>query len=457
MKKIKEYDLVVLGGGSGGVRAARIAALHGAKVALCEKDRMGGTCVIRGCIPKKILFYSAQHQGIFDNSSAYGWTPKNITKNFSKLIKNKNQELKRLESLYDKNAKKAGVEIFYDEAHLETKNIIRVGNEKLFANKIIIATGGTPKGLSISGKDYCLNSDQIMELRKIPKQLAIIGSGYIAIEFASIFASLGSKVSLICRKDILRGFDADLISLIKDSLKSKGINIYLNKEVKKISLKKEIKKLFLKNSKQTLFANEILVAIGRVANTKNLNLDKLGVKQTKQEAIKVNKNLRTNINNIYAIGDVTDRVNLTPVAVAEGNFLSDKLFGKVKIKNVSLENIGTAVFSSPPISSIGPTEIDAKKLYKNIEVYESKFTSLKYSIVNKKIPTYIKILVNGNNKRIIAAHMFGEEAPEIIQILGVVIEAKATINNFNRTMAIHPTVAEEFVTFKGPSRKFRRV
>ena len=405
---------------------------------------------------KKILFYSAQYQNLLENSSAYGWSIKNTKKNFSKLITNKNQELKRLESIYDKNARKAGVKIFYEEASLEKKNIIKLKDIKLLAKKVIIATGGTPKKLPILGSEYCLNSDQIMELKKIPNKLTIIGSGYIAVEFAFIFSALGSKVNLICRKDILRGFDIDLINLVKETLKFKGINLYLNEEVNKITLKGNLKKLLLKNRKKILLSDEVLVAIGRVANIKNLNLKKIGIKQTKNQAIKVDRNLKTNINNIYAIGDVTDRVNLTPVAIAEGNFLSDKLFSKIKNKRVSLKNIGTAVFSSPPICSIGPTEIEAKKLYKNIEVYESKFTSLKYSIVNKKIPTYIKLLVNCNNKRIIAAHMFGEEAPEIIQVLAVSMQANATIHNFNNAMAIHPTVAEELVTFKGPSRKFKR-
>ena len=456
-KNIQEFDLVVLGGGSGGVRAARIAAMHGAKVALCEKDRMGGTCVIRGCIPKKILFYSAQYKSILGNAGAYGWKIKGISKNYIQLIENKNLELKRLESIYTKNSKKAGVKIFYNEAVLKTPNIVNVGNKQLLTKKIIIATGGTPKDLDIEGKEYCINSDQVMELKKIPEHLSIIGSGYIAIEFAFIFAALGSKVTLICRKSLLRGFDDNLISLVKDSLVLNGVKIYFNEEVKKISLKKNIKKLILKSSNKTLYSNEVLVAIGRVANVKKLNLKNMGIKLTKQEAIKVDINLKTNLNNIFAIGDVTDRMNLTPVAIAEGQFLSDRLFGKLKLKRVSLKNIGTAVFSSPPISSIGPNEKEALKIYKNLDVYESKFTSLKYSIVNKKIPTYIKLLVNSNNKRIIAAHMFGEEAPEIIQVLAIAIQANATINHFNDTMAIHPTVAEEFVTFKAPSRKLKRV
>ena len=452
-----DFDLIVIGGGSGGVRAARIAALHGAKVALCEKDRMGGTCVIRGCIPKKLFFYASQYKDILNNASYYGWGIKSISKKFISLIENKNKELKRLENIYNKNVKNAGVKIIYEEAIIESNKVIKVGKNKITAKNIIISTGGMPKKLNIVGNQYCINSDQIMELKKIPKLLTVVGSGYIAVEFAFIFSSLGSKVNLICRKNILRGFDKDLVYLVKESLISKGVNVYLNEQVKKVSLKKNIKEISLKNSNIRLNSNEILTAIGREPNTSKLNLEELGIKLTKKKAIKVNKDLMTNIKNIFAVGDVTDRINLTPVAIAEGQFLSDKLFGKSKVKNIDLSNVGTAVFSSPPISSIGPTENEAKKKYNKIEIYESKFTSLKYSIVNKKIPTYIKLIVNGINKRVIAAHMFGEEAPEIIQLIGVAIEAKATIHNFNNTMAIHPTVAEEFVTFKKPVRVTNRV
>ena len=451
------FDLIVIGGGSGGVRAARIAALHGAKVALCEKDRMGGTCVIRGCIPKKLFFYASQYKDILNNASYYGWSIKIISKKFISLIENKNKELRRLESIYNKNVKHAGVEIIYEEAMLESNKVIKVGKKKISAKNIIISTGGMPKKLNIIGHQHCINSDQIMELKKIPKSLTVVGSGYIAIEFAFIFASLGSKVNLICRKNILRGFDKDLIDLVRESLITKGVTIYLNEEVRKVSLKKKLKEISLKNSNIKLNSNEILVAIGREPNISRLNLEELGIKLTKTNAIKVNKNLMTNIKNIFAVGDVTDRMNLTPVAIAEGQFLSEKLFGKSKVKNIDLSHVGTAVFSSPPISSIGPTEKEAKKKYKKIEIYESKFTSLKYSIVNKKIPTYIKLIVNGINKRVVAAHMFGEEGPEIIQLIGVAIEAKATIHNFNNTMAIHPTVAEEFVTFKKPNRVISRV
>ena len=327
---------------------------------------MGGTCVIRGCIPKKLFFYASQYKDVFNNASYYGWSIKSISKKFISLIENKNKELRRLESIYDKNAKNAGVKIIYKEAFLERNKIIKVKKKKISAKNIIISTGGMPKKLNIIGHQHCINSDQIMELKKIPKSLTVVGSGYIAIEFAFIFASLGSKVNLICRKNILRGFDKDLIDLVKESLISKGVSVYLNEEVRKVSLKKKLKEISLKNSNIKLNSNEILVAIGREPNISRLNLEELGIKLKKTKAIKVNKNLMTNIKNIFAVGDVTDRMNLTPVAIAEGQFLSEKLFGKSKVKNIDL-NVGTAVFSSPPISSIGP-EKEAEKKYKKIEI-----------------------------------------------------------------------------------------
>ena len=340
----KMYDLIVIGGGSGGVRAARIAALHGAKVALCEKDRMGGTCVIRGCIPKKLLFYSAQFKGLFDIASYYGWNVKKPKYNLLKMIHNKNKELVRLEGLYKKNAIKAGAEIYKGEAKLTSKNCVHVNNTTLKSKNIIIAVGGEPIKLDINGSEFAKDSDSIMQLKKLPKNLVIIGAGYIAIEFAFIFASLGTKVSLVVRKKILRGFDESLVNLIKKNLDNNKVNLYINENIEKISKKNKGYNVSLKKSKGLIPTDEVLVAIGRKPNIGKLGLDKVNIKCDKNQAIIVNKNLETNIKNIYAIGDVTNRINLTPVAIAEGNALSDKLFGVIKINKVELKNIGTAVF-----------------------------------------------------------------------------------------------------------------
>ena len=451
----KIYDLIVIGGGSGGVRAARIAALHGAKVALCEKDRMGGTCVIRGCIPKKLLFYSAQFKGLFDIAANYGWKVKKPKYDLYKMVQNKNKELVRLENIYKSNAIKAGVEVLHGEASIDSKDCVKVNNKILKSKNIVIATGGEPIRLDVKGAEFTKNSDSIMQLKKLPKKLVIVGAGYIAIEFAFIFASLGTKVSLIVRKKILRGFDKDLVKLLIKNLEDNKVDLYINEHIDKISKKNRGYNVFLKNNKSQISVDEVLVAIGRQPNINNLGLDKINVKCDKKKAIIVNENLETNIKNIYAIGDVTNRVNLTPVAIAEGNALSDKLFGKNKNKKVELQNIGTAVFSSPPICSIGLTEFEAKKQYKKLNIYESKFNSLKYSIVKKKVSTYIKLLVNADNNLLIGAHMLGDDAPEIIQMVGVAINANATIDNFISTMAIHPTVSEELVTFKAPTRKYQ--
>ena len=448
--KIKKFDLVVIGGGSGGVRAARIASLHGAKVAICEKDKMGGTCVIRGCIPKKLLFYSSQFQNIFSYSDSYGWSTRGIKYDFLKMIKNKNKEITRLEKIYEKNIIASGATIFKGEASFINKNKIKINNDIISGDKIIIASGGTPISLKVLGSHFADDSDTIMQLSKLPKTLTIVGAGYIAIEFAFIFANLGSEVSLIVRKNILRGFDDNLVDEIKKNLIRKKVKIYFNNEVKEIKKYKNKFDIFLKN--KTIKSERVLVAIGRKPNIKSLNLNDIGVKLNSVGAIKVNKKLQTNITNIFAIGDVTDRFNLTPVAIAEGHALADKLFSS-KHKEVDLSHIGTAVFSSPPICSIGLTELEAFKKFTKVDVYESNFNSLKYSIVKNKVSTYIKLLVNSKNNRIIGAHMLGEEAPEIVQIIGVAINAKATFRNFMNTMAIHPTVAEEFVTFKEPTRK----
>ena len=449
---IEKFDLIVIGGGSGGVRAARIAALHGAKVALCEKDRMGGTCVIRGCIPKKLLYYSSQYQEYISSSSSYGWLIKDKRYNFNKMIKNKNKELKRLEGIYQNNLVKAGVKIYKGKASFLNKNRLRINNNFIESKKIIIATGGIPVRLNIPGAVYSEDSDSIMQLEKLPKSLVIIGGGYIAIEFAFIFANLGTKVDLIVRNKILRGFDKDLVEHVHNNLVTKKVNILIKSEVKEIRKNKNNLSIVLKNNNKIIYSDRVLVAVGRSPNTGGLNLNKINIICNKVNAIKVNKNLATNIKNIFAIGDVTDRINLTPVAIAEGHALSDKLFSKIK-KTVDLSYIGTAVFSSPPICSIGLTEAEAKKIIKKLDVYESVFNALKYSIVKKKFSTYIKLLVNKNNGYIVGAHMLGEEAPEIIQMIGVAIDAKATMKNFINTMAIHPTVAEEFVTFKEPTRK----
>ena len=448
--KTKKFDLIVIGGGSGGVRAARIASLHGAKVAICEKDKMGGTCVIRGCIPKKLLFYSSQFQNIFSYSDSYGWSTRGIKYDFLKMIKNKNKEITRLEKIYEKNIIASGATIFKGEASFINKNKIKINNDIISGDKIIIASGGTPISLKVLGSHFAEDSDTIMQLSKLPKTLIIVGAGYIAIEFAFIFANLGSEVSLIVRKNILRGFDDNLVEEIKKNLIRKKVKIYFNNEVEEIKKYKNRFDICLKN--KTIKSERILVAIGRKPNIKSLNLNEIGIKLNSAGAIKVNKKLQTNITNIYAIGDVTDRFNLTPVAIAEGHALADKLFSS-KNNEVDLSHIGTAVFSSPPICSIGLTELEAFKKFTKVDVYESNFNSLKYSIVKNKVSTYIKLLVNSKNNRIIGAHMLGEEAPEIVQIIGVAINAKATFRNFMNTMAIHPTVAEEFVTFKEPTRK----
>ena len=451
---LKKYDLIVIGGGSGGVRASRIASNHGAKVALCEEDRMGGTCVIRGCIPKKLLFYAANFKKSFLNAKCYGWKISSYSNNLKKFMLAKDKELKRLENIYTANIKNSGVDVYKGKAIFIDNKIVKVNECKLKGKNIIIAVGGVPKKINIPGSHHCIDSEQIMQLKKIPKKLTIVGAGYIAIEFAFIFSLLGSKVNLICRNKILNGFDNDLVKHLTNSLVNNGVKIFYNEKIASIENTNRIKKIRLEKSKKQILADEILVAIGRIPNVANLHLNNTSIKSNTNFSIKVNKKLETNVKNVYAIGDVTDRINLTPVAISEGHALADNIFGNKNIQ-IDLKNVGTAVFSYPPICSVGLTENEAKLKIKKFLVYESKFNSLKYSIVKEKTATYIKILVNIKNKRILGAHMFGEEAPELIQLMAVAIEAKANMDDFRRTMAIHPTVAEELVTMQQATRTYK--
>ncbi len=447
------YDLLVIGAGSGGVRAARIASSHGANVAICEKDRLGGTCVIKGCIPKKLLVYGSQYKKLFKGSEKYGWSFNNLKHNWNKLIKNKNKELDRLEAIYEKLLLDADVDIYYGKAKFISKNSIEIEKKIITAKKVIIASGGYSKKLDVLGGELCIDSDDALELKKLPKKITIIGGGYIAIEFAFIFALLGSKVNILYRgKKILKNFDSDLTKMLEDAMGLVNINLITNVNIKKISLSKELYKVYF-NSSRSISSNKVLSAIGRVPATKGIGLEKIGVNTGKDHSIIVNQNLSTSKKNIYAIGDVTNRINLTPVAIAEGHALADNLYSK-KRKKIDLSNVGSAVFSTPALCSVGPTETEAVKVYKNVDIYESKFRPLKYTIINKTELIYVKLIVNRDNDRIIGAHMFGEEGPEVIQIIAVAIQAKATKTDFDNAMAIHPTVAEELVTLNNLTRSY---
>ena len=445
---IKDYDLIVIGAGSGGVRAARIAANYGAKVAIVESVRVGGTCVLRGCVPKKLLVYGSHIAHDLEDASGFGWNIGSIEHDWVKLIEAKNNELDRLNSIYLNLLSK--VEIITGFGKIIGNNEVEVNGSIIRANKILIAVGGKSFLPKIKGIDLCINSDQALDLKALPKKIVINGGGYIALEFASIFASFGSDVTLIYRgKHILRGFDADISNLITEEYIKNNIKILTETEIISVSKTNHDLLVTLSNNEE-IISNEVMFATGRVPNTNGLGLNKIGIKNGSIGEVIVDKNNQTSINNIYAIGDVTNRINLTPVAIAEGQVFSDNIFGGMS-KVCDYENVASAVFSQPAIGVVGLSELEANNLYAEdggIEVYKTSFKPMKQTLGGRDTKIFMKMIVRKNNNKVIGIHGIGDDMPEIIQICSVAIKAGATKDDFDNTMGIHPTAAEELVTLK---------
>ena len=445
---IKDYDLIVIGAGSGGVRAARIAANYGAKVAIVESVRVGGTCVLRGCVPKKLLVYGSHIAHDLEDAAGFGWNIGSIEHDWVKLIEAKNNELDRLNSIYLNLLSK--VEIITGFGKIIGNNEVEVNGSIIRANKILIAVGGKSFLPKIKGIDLCINSDQALDLKALPKKIVINGGGYIALEFASIFASFGSDVTLIYRgKHILRGFDADISNLITEEYIKNNIKILTETEIISVS-KINHDLLVTLSNKEEIISDEVMFATGRIPNTNGLGLNEIGIKNGSIGEVIVDKNNQTSINNIYAIGDVTNRINLTPVAIAEGQVFSDNIFGGMS-KVCDYENVASAVFSQPAIGVVGLSELEANKLYAEdggIEVYKTSFKPMKQTLGGRDTKIFMKMIVRKNNNKVIGIHGIGDDMPEIIQICSVAIKAGATKDDFDNTMGIHPTAAEELVTLK---------
>ena len=445
---IKDYDLIVIGAGSGGVRAARIAANYGAKVVIIESVRVGGTCVLRGCVPKKLLVYGSHIAHDLEDASGFGWNIGSIEHDWVKLIEAKNNELDRLNSIYLNLLSK--VEIITGFGKIIGNNEVEVNGSIIRANKILIAVGGKSFLPKIKGIDLCINSDQALDLKALPKKIVINGGGYIALEFASIFASFGSDVTLIYRgKHILRGFDADISNLITEEYIKNNIKILTETEIISVSKTNHDLLVTLSNNEE-IISNEVMFATGRVPNTNGLGLNEIGINNGSIGEVIVDKNNQTSINNIYAIGDVTNRINLTPVAIAEGQVFSDNIFGGMS-KVCDYENVASAVFSQPAIGVVGLSELEANNLYAEeggIEVYKTSFKPMKQTLGGRDTKIFMKMIVRKNNNKVIGIHGIGDDMPEIIQICSVAIKAGATKDDFDNTMGIHPTAAEELVTLK---------
>jgi len=446
-----DYDLFVIGGGSGGVRASRLAAQTGACVAIAEEYGFGGTCVIRGCIPKKLFVYASHYTEDFEDAAGYGWTIPTPHFDWNTLVANKNKEIARLEGLYRQNVKAAGVEIIMDRAVFEDEHTIRLvkENRTVTAKHILIATGGRPSRDTggAPGAEHCITSNEAFYLEKFPRRIVIAGGGYIAVEFAHIFHGLGAEVTLLYRgPKILRGFDEDMRDALTDSMNARGIRVVVDRVLKRID-KRDGEVFAFTDKDEMIETDDVMLAIGRVPNTADMGLNKIGLKLGKRGRVEVDKYSRTNIEHIYAIGDVTDRMALTPVAIHEAMSFVKTVFDGVPTP-VDHTFVPTAVFSQPEIGTVGMTEHSALAHGHAIDVYKSSFRPLKNTLSGRDERALFKLIVDSKDNRVLGCHIFGPEAAEIVQIVAVAMKMGATKADFDATIALHPSVAEELVTMR---------
>jgi glutathione reductase (NADPH) len=446
----REVDLFVIGAGSGGVRAARIAAGYGAKVLVAEEYRVGGTCVIRGCVPKKLLVYASRFADEFEDAAGYGWTVPEPSFSWSSLIANKDIEIARLEAAYTLNVERSKAEIVKSRAEIEDAQHVRIvkTGERVRAKHILIATGGAPHhGAQIAGLEHVISSNEAFHLKELPKRILIQGGGYIAVEFAGIFAGLGSDVTLVYRRDnILRGFDDDVREHLRGEMIKRGIKIITNQTVSGIQ-KVEHGLCVELSDHENVMADQVMFATGRRPNVKGLGLEKIGVALNDRGAIAVDDYSKTSVSNIYAIGDVTDRVNLTPVAIREGHAFADTVFGGKDVK-VDHTEVPTAVFSEPEVGVIGLTEMAAREKLARVDIYKTTFKPMKATLSGRNTRSFFKLVVDGSTGRVVGCHIVGPDAGEMIQLVGIAVKMKATKAQFDAVMAVHPTASEELVTMR---------
>ncbi len=445
-----DFDLFVIGGGSAGVRAARIAAQHGARVGIAECRFWGGTCVNVGCVPKKLLVQAAEYGALAEDARGFGWNSRRPEHDWAALIAAKDREIARLSRVYRDILEDAGVAVFEARARFEDPHRLRVGERSLAAERIIIATGGHPVRLDIPGAELGIVSDDAFFLPAMPRRIAIVGSGYIAVEFAGIFAGLGARTHLVYRQPLpLRGFDGDLRNALAETLAGQGIILYPNTRPERVTDDGGARVLHFADGGK-LEADAVFFATGRVANTAGLELSEAGIVPTPTGAIAVDSMWRTVQPHIYAIGDVTEGKHLTPVATAEGHALADALFGP-GTRPFNFSAVPTAVFTSPPIATVGLTEEEAAQRGA-AEIYLTRFTPMRHNLTGRRRQTLMKLVVEAPRGRVLGAHMLGEDAPEIVQGLAVAMTAGASKADFDQTIGIHPTAAEEFVTLRALTR-----
>jgi glutathione reductase (NADPH) len=453
-----EVDLFVIGGGSGGVRAARIAAEHGASVMVAEEYRLGGTCVIRGCVPKKLLVYASRFHDEFQDAAGYGWTVPHASFDWTTLIANKDREIARLEAAYGATLAKSGVKVVKARATLIDAHTVRLADgTRLRAGHVLIATGGTPSyGDPIPGIEHVISSNEAFHLSGFPRRVLIQGGGYIAVEFAGIFAGLGSHVTLIYRgENILRGFDDDVRQHLRVEMEARGIRVFTGCKVAAVEDTRGHFLVRLSSGNQ-IPADQVMFAVGRTPNVATMGLKETGVEIAKNGGIAVDEYSRTTVRNIYAVGDVTNRINLTPVAIREGHAFADTVFGG-KPTVIDHTNVATAVFSDPEIGTVGLTEAQARERLAQTDIYKAMFKPLKATLSGRDTTVLMKLVVDGLSDRVVGCHVIGEGAAEIAQIAAIAVKMGAKKADFDATIALHPTSAEELVTMRKRSASFARV
>ena len=441
-----DYDLFVIGAGSGGVRGARMAAGTGARVGIAEGRRIGGTCVLRGCVPKKLLVYASHFKHDFEDAAAYGWRVRPPTHEWAQLIAAKNVETDRLNGIYISLLSNAGVEMHDGYAKFIDAHTLDVGGKTITAERILIATGGKPVVPSIPGSEHAITSDEALDLLSRPDRIVIVGGGYIAVEFAGIFAGLGSDVTLMVRSKLLRGFDEDVACELADALTRSGVKLAYGAEPTSIDAAGSGYKLTT-SSGEVVDTDLVMFAAGRDPNVAGMGLEDVGVELQRGKSIKVDDYSKTSVDNIYAVGDVTDRMALTPVAIHEAMCFVDTVY-RDQPRTPDYQYVPTAVFSQPPIGTVGMPEEEAIAAYGEVDVYTSRFRPMKHTLTGREHFSYMKLIVDPKTDKVVGCHMIGDDAAEIAQGLGIALKTGATKADFDSTIGIHPTAAEEFVTMR---------
>ncbi len=447
-----DYDLFVIGAGSGGVRASRVAAGFGARVAIAEHDRVGGTCVIRGCVPKKLLVYASHFRDDFEDAEAYGWTIEGADFSWQRLIERKNAEIARLEGIYGRLLEGSGVELVRAHATVLDPHTVLVDDQPVSAAHILIATGSWPHIAEFPGAEHCITSNEVFELPALPRRVLVVGGGYIAVEFAGIFHGMGSEVVISYRgEQILRGFDDDVRRVLARELAAKGLRLVLGSQLLGVQRQPDgclSAALSVAGVETAMECDAVLLATGRWPSTRRLGLERAGVELDSGGAVVVDECGRSSVPSIFAVGDVTDRIALTPVAIREGQALATTLFGGGPPVPVDHRSVPSAVFSQPPVGVVGMTEAQAVQAFGEADIYQTDFRPLRHTLTGREERTFMKLVVDPATQRVAGAHMVGADAPEIIQGIAIAVKAGLTKSDFDATVGIHPTAAEEFVTLR---------